>query len=270
MTTAQPASIKTTLPRGLTFGVGAAILVFVLAMVLFGRDALGLDQSSLRALLEGVRSSVWSYPAVVLLFVGLALIGFPQALLFAATTAVFGAWLGGAFAWTATLVSGFVTFRLGRTFGRSWVTKISARRLRDLLDLMRRRGLVASMLVRWLPSGPFIVVNMLCGAVGMPAWKFLGGLALGTLPKLAVIAFFTEQAAEIVALLRAGDPRAIGLLMAMGAVWIGLIWLLRVAGRRLRGKVAQAPHSSPASKPAELGLINANGEPGLNLKSKAS
>jgi uncharacterized membrane protein YdjX (TVP38/TMEM64 family) len=247
----------------------AAALLAVLAAALFlGKGAIDLDQQNLQSMLETVRSSAWSYPAVVLLFVSLALIGFPQALLFAATTAVFGPWVGIAYAWSATLASGFVTFTLGRWFGQPLVTKISARRLQELLSLMRRRGLVASMLVRWVPSGPFIVVNMLCGTAGMPVWKFLAGLGIGALPKLAIIAFFTDQASEIVSLLRQGDLRAIGLVLVMAGMWIGLIWLLRDIGVRMR-RSASGPRPSDLTNIPGNETVKANGEPVLNLKSKA-
>jgi uncharacterized membrane protein YdjX (TVP38/TMEM64 family) len=54
---------------------------------------------------------------------------------------------------------------------------------------MGKNGFLASFLIRNVPSAPFIVVNMAFGAARVGFWAFLGGLALGVLPKTAIVAF---------------------------------------------------------------------------------
>lgn len=54
---------------------------------------------------------------------------------------------------------------------------------------MGKNAFLASLIVRFVPTAPFIVVNMAFGAARVNFWPFLAGLALGVLPKTAIIAF---------------------------------------------------------------------------------
>ncbi|MEO1657614.1 MAG: VTT domain-containing protein [Pseudomonadota bacterium] len=255
---------RTQISAGLT---AAVVLVFLL-LILFGQEALGLDQQSIVAFFDSVAGSPWAPFAVVTVFVALALIGFPQALLYAGTVAVFGAALGMAYALLATLMSATVTFFLGRRLGAQWVKKISDGRAQAMIRVMQNRGLLAAMIVRWTPSAPFIVVNSVCGAAAMPLWKFLVGTGLGTLPKLALIAFFTEQLDNIGRFLTRGDTSSILTIIALAAAWVAFIFFCRWLYKRLRSTsfASLAPQSEISEEKASLG---ADPEAGLNLKSKA-
>ncbi|MEM0930099.1 MAG: VTT domain-containing protein [Pseudomonadota bacterium] len=255
---------RTQISAGLTLG---AVLV-VLLLILFGQDALGLEQQAIVSFFDRVKESPWAPFAVIAVFVTLAWIGFPQALLYAGTVAVFGAALGMAYALAATLLSATVTYFLGRRLGAQWVKKISDGRAQAMIRVMQNRGLLAAMVVRWTPSAPFIVINSVCGAAGMPLWKFLTGTGLGTLPKLALIAFFTEQLDDIGRFLTRGDTSSILTLVALAAAWIGFILFCRWLYRRLRSTsfAGLAPQTEISEEKASLGD---DGEPALNLKSKA-
>lgn len=220
-----------TLISGVVSGV---VLLAILGLVFFGQSLFGLNPDGVNSFLTGVQESPWAILGVVLLFCALALVGFPQAILFAATVAVFGAWQGSLFAWFATGVSGAMTFFLGHFFGERWVSKVSAGKAQALIDVMRKRGLLASMIVRWTPSAPFIVVNTLCGASGMAYWKFAAGTGLGIIPKLALIAFFTEQLDDMVRFLTSGDPQALVAIGVLAIFWIGFAVFCRWLYRRLR------------------------------------
>jgi uncharacterized membrane protein YdjX (TVP38/TMEM64 family) len=54
---------------------------------------------------------------------------------------------------------------------------------------MGKNGFLASLIVRFLPTAPFVIVNMAMAVSGVGFWSFMGGLALGTLPKTALVAF---------------------------------------------------------------------------------
>ncbi|NNU17153.1 VTT domain-containing protein [Parvularcula sp. ZS-1/3] len=231
MTAVKPSfDVRRMLPAILS-GLAVVIALF---LILFGQELLGLDREGVDQFLTGVQESPWSFFAVVILFVGLALVGFPQALLYAATVAVFGAWQGGLFAWSATMVSSAVTFGMGKFLGARWVNKISAKRAEELIEIVRERGLLASMIVRWLPTAPLVVVNSICGASGMAFWKFMTGTGLGVIPKLAFIAFFTDQLGAIARFLTSGDTSAIFAIILIAALWIGFFFFCRWLYGRLK------------------------------------
>ncbi|MEO1040962.1 MAG: VTT domain-containing protein [Pseudomonadota bacterium] len=248
--------------------VSLAAVLSILVLILFGQDVLGLDQQSIVSFFDSVAGSPWAPFAVVAVFVTLALIGFPQVLLYAGTVAVFGAALGMAYAWAATIISATVTYFLGRRLGAQWVKKISDGRAQTMIRVMQNRGFLAAMIVRWTPSAPFIVVNSVCGAAAMPLWKFIAGTGIGTLPKLALIAFFTEQLDELGRFLTRGDTSSILTLLALAAAWIGFIFFCRWLYKRLRSTslAGLAPRTEIAEQKASLGDED---ETRLNLKSKA-
>jgi uncharacterized membrane protein YdjX (TVP38/TMEM64 family) len=243
---------------GLTVGAVALLLAFLLV----GRDFVSLDRESLSVVLTAIRESAWSLPTTILLYCGLSLVGFPQALLFAATVAVFGPYTGALYGWLSTMISAAMTFGIGKFLGGPWMAKLPEGRVRAMVSVMQRRGLLTAMIVRWTPSAPFIVVNSLCGASGMPIWKFLAGTGLGIIPKIAVIAFFTEQLDALMTFLASGDPKALlwvlAAILAWGAFFVACRMLYRrlansslagIAGQRALRTDMAPPESSPAEQP---------------------
>jgi uncharacterized membrane protein YdjX (TVP38/TMEM64 family) len=45
------------------------------------------------------------------------------------------------------------------------------------------------LIVRFVPAGPFVVVNRAFGAARVNFWAFILGLAIGSLPKTVLVAF---------------------------------------------------------------------------------
>lgn len=230
------------------------VVAAVAALVLFGDGFFELDRNGVDNFLAGVRESPWSFLAVVLLYTALAMTGFPQALLFAGTAAAFGGPIGALYGWAATMVSSAVTFFLGRIFGGFWVQRISADRAQAIIRVMQNRGVLASMIVRWTPSAPFIVVNAICGSSGMKYWKFAAGTGLGIIPKIAIISFFTGQIDQIGAFLTSGNPKALATLVFLGVLWVLFMVACRMLYRRLKstGLAGLAPQTEiPIENSAE-------------------
>ncbi|MFO1187938.1 MAG: VTT domain-containing protein [Alphaproteobacteria bacterium] len=89
----------------------------------------------------------------------------------------------------------------------------------------RRRGVFASFIVRLVPSGPAVVVNMVAGVGHMRLWKFLAGTGAGIVPKTAAIAFF---GGSLLAALRSRNVLEIGGVGAVLLVWVlAGIWVRR-------------------------------------------
>lgn len=210
-------------------GVG---LVFV-----FGAQLLGIDSArELEHWLTAARGP-WSLPVAVAAFAALAFIGTPQIVLIAAAVVAFGPYLGAAYSWIGTLVSSLVGFYVGRGAGARVLARFSGDGLRRFMRLVGENGFLASLIVRLVPSAPFIVVNMAFGAARANYWAYVAGCALGVLPKTALVAFFGGAVVSAVS----GDGVWTSLILAgVAVVWLGLMLAVREFVKR-REQDADAP-----------------------------
>jgi uncharacterized membrane protein YdjX (TVP38/TMEM64 family) len=101
----------------------------------------------------------------------------------------FGPETGFWFAWIATVVSGVATYFTGLLAGAETKRRFGGATGGRFTRFMGRNAFLASLVVRLVPSAPFVVVNMAFGAARASFWAFIAGLTLGVLPKTAIIAF---------------------------------------------------------------------------------
>ena len=210
-------------------GVGA---VFVLGAALLGLRGAGAVQAWMGA---GVRGP-WALPAAIAGFSGLAFLGVPQFMLVAAAVVAFGPWLGFAYSWLGNLISSVIGFYVGRRIGARVLREHAGQGVRDFVDMIGRNGFWASLVVRLVPSAPFVVVNMAAGVTPMSVAQFAAGTALGSLPKIALGAYAGNSA--IHALNGGGASRWVKLVV-VAALWIAMAllaraWLKREETRRQR------------------------------------
>lgn len=165
----------------------------------------------------GVRGP-WALPVAVGSFAALAFLGVPQFVLIAAAALAFGPWLGAIYSWVGTLVSALVGFALGRQYGERLLRAVSGERTRSFTEMIARNGFLASLVVRLLPSAPFIVVNMAAGVTPMRLATFAAGTAIGIVPKIALTAFTGDAALQ--GLSGRGGLAMVWLAVAV-AIWIG-------------------------------------------------
>lgn len=228
-----------------SLAVSAFLLAFVILMLAFGQQWLNLEQDGeLSRLLMKAAESRWAVLGVVSIFAFLALTGFPQILLITATVVVFGPKNGAIYSWIATMASATLTFGLGHFLGGRWVRRFGGERVQRTIDFISRHGILASGLVRVVPSAPFIVVNAAAGAAHIPMWKFWTGTGIGIIPKILVVAClaaFTPDAnalrdgvAGIVDFFTTRDPAQLSIVVLIVAGWLGFLILVRWLYRRLR------------------------------------
>ncbi|MEM6851637.1 MAG: VTT domain-containing protein [Pseudomonadota bacterium] len=212
--------------------VSLALLGFIALMYFYGASLFGLDGADdVEAMIAEMAGAPWAVLAVTSAYVILALTGFPQFLLIGATTLSFGPFLGAAYAWIATMVSATVTFFLGRLFGAGLLARFSGPRVLEFTRVLERRGVLASALVRVVPSAPFIVVNMAGGVSPMPLWKFWLGTGVGVTPKIAMVAVFGVSLFEF---FLKRNPRDLIAIAAVVAGWIVFLYVARRLYLRLR------------------------------------
>ena len=108
--------------------------------------------------------------------------------LIAAAVVAFGPWLGSLYSWIGTMVSAAVGFWLGRLTGGRLLRDLGGRGIQAFIAMIGRNGFLASLIVRLVPSAPFVAVNMAAGVTTMPFLAFAGGTALGIVPKILLTA----------------------------------------------------------------------------------
>jgi uncharacterized membrane protein YdjX (TVP38/TMEM64 family) len=182
--------------RAVSISLGLFALVAV--MFIIGRSGL-VDSATINTWLAATaRHWYYALPAAILAFTALAYIGAPQFALMAACVLAFGPWAGSGYAWVATLVSATATFYTGRAAGADVVRRYGGRTVNRISEFVGRNGFWASMIIRNVPSAPFIVVNMAAGVSRMTFLAFIAGTAIGIIPKIALVAFAGRGVLELV------------------------------------------------------------------------
>jgi uncharacterized membrane protein YdjX (TVP38/TMEM64 family) len=141
----------------------------------------------------------------------------------------FGPWAGAVYSWVGTMVSSLVGFYLGRAAGARTLERFSGEGVRRFMTTVGQNGFLASLIVRLVPSAPFIVVNMAAGVTPMRTVDFVAGSAIGFVPKIVLTAF---AGASIVQIMKGEVAGHWVELLAIAAIWIGVGWLARLWLRR--------------------------------------
>jgi len=191
---------------------------------LFGAQVLGFDGEATVEGWLGAASGSWALPVATAAFAGLAFLGVPQFVLIAAAVVAFGPLAGFAYSWIGTMVSSLVGFYLGRIAGARTLANFSGDGVRRFMDLVGRNGFLASLIVRLVPSAPFIVVNMAAGVTPMRVTHFAAGTAIGIIPKIALTAFAGNS---IVQVMRGEGGKDALILAGVAGAWLVIGWFAR-------------------------------------------
>lgn len=173
--------------RALLAGLG--LLLLVLAIFAAGKAGLVPDAETITGWMQALNHGPWGLIAVIAVFCIAAFIGVPQFALIAAAVAVFGPWYGAGYSWIANMISGAITFWIGRAAGEEAFRRYAGRRAQGLSRFVGRNALLASAIVRNVPTGPFLIVNMAFGVSNAKFRDYWAGMAIGIIPKIALIAF---------------------------------------------------------------------------------
>ena len=211
-------------------------------VTLIGFAAPFLPQSVVGGLgpfLDSARSSPWAPLVGIVAYTALATVGAPQIVLITALVAAFGPWMGLLYAWSGKMMACWLGFWIGRRFGARILAAYSGPRLRDLMQRLTKHGLWASALIRMVPTVPSVLINIAAGATPIRIVDFVAGTAIGSVPKMALMAFGGAAAMEAV---RHPNPGAVIVLGVVLALWAGLA----VASKRWFAKAVPAADSDSA------------------------
>lgn len=173
----------------------------------------------------------WWAPLVVLAaYTPACLTMFPRPLITLFAVVAFGPWLGFVYAMLGIQLAAWTTYVAGQRLNRGTVRRIAGRRLDSIIEVLRRRGLLAMTALRLVPLAPFAVEGVVAGAVRIKLWHFQLGTALGILPGTLAATVFGDQLQTLFA---EGTVNywliAVAVLMLAGATWYVRRWLLHSA-----------------------------------------
>ncbi len=200
---------------------GGAGMIFLVAIPALGWGG----QATVSHWLGVAAKSPFALLIAVAAFAILAFAGVPQVVLIAAAVVAFGPVLGFAYSWIGTMVSASVGFWLGRLTGGRLLRQVGGEKLKSFMAMIGQNGFLASLIVRLVPSAPFVVVNMAAGMTPMRFSAFAAGAAIGIVPKILL----TVMAGHSVAHARSGQLLTnIGLFALALLIWIAAgLWARR-------------------------------------------
>lgn len=170
--------------------ISAVSVIFMLALLIVGRFYYGEEiERFIDSTLGQANRGHWGLIATILVFTLTAYVGAPQIVLIGACVVAFGPEQGFWNAWAATIVSGAATYFTGRLTSAQTQKRFGGATGGRFTRFMGKNGFLASLIVRFVPTAPFVVVNMAFGAARVNFWAFILGLAIGSLPKTVLVAF---------------------------------------------------------------------------------
>jgi uncharacterized membrane protein YdjX (TVP38/TMEM64 family) len=115
--------------------------------------------------------------------------------LLVAGAAIFGAFWGTVWNFAGVFSASLAGFFLARLLGREFVERIGGERVKKAERIFHRRGFLPLIAVRFLPI-PFPLVNAAAAVVGVRFPKFLLTAAIGLLPPIAILTYFSSALLE--------------------------------------------------------------------------
>jgi len=216
-----------------------AMFGFVISLILLGRASMDLPESEFHSFFSDIKDSGFGLPLTILTFVCAAFLGVPQWALIAGVVVAFGPLSGAFFAWIATMTSASLDFWLGRWIGAERLRRYGGGLVNRFIRIVRKNGFVTSLAVRFVPTGPFVLVNMAAGVSRMKFPAFFLGTSLGIIPKIAIVAFIGQG-------LISGAEGKIAMTGFIGLAVLLLV-LMIFARKRLQSQVTPL-HASEAKK----------------------
>ena len=138
-----------------------------------------------------MRGLWWAPAALVGTIVVLGSVGLPATPFIIAGAAIFGPVWGTFWNWVGIFLCSLTGFLLARLLGREFVERIGGAKIQRAEKLLHRRGFMPLIAIRFLPI-PFTLVNAAAAVVGVKLPKFLAATAIGLLPPIAILTYFSS------------------------------------------------------------------------------
>ena len=174
----------------------AAIAVVVIALTALWRFtplAAVVTPESAIAWAKAFGSRPWAPFVVMAAYTPACFVMFPRPLITLAAVIAFGPYLGFLYAMAGIVLSAIVTYYVGKRMRRDTVRRLAGPRLDQMVEVLRRYGLLAMTLLRLVPLAPFFVEGLIAGAVRLRLRDLTIGTAVGLLPGTLATTIFGDQ-----------------------------------------------------------------------------
>jgi phosphatidylserine/phosphatidylglycerophosphate/cardiolipin synthase-like enzyme/uncharacterized membrane protein YdjX (TVP38/TMEM64 family) len=233
------------LPAGPSWGKLAGIAVAVMALTaLWQLTPLAeyIDGNHITRWAREAGKAWWVPIVTVLAFTPASYVMFPRPLITLFAVIAYGPIWGFVIAMSGIQVAAWTSYVAGKRLDPSTVRRMAGAKLDKILQVLRRRGLLAMTALRLVPLAPFAVEGVVAGAIRMRMWEFLLGTAIGILPGTLTSTVFGDQLSTWL-----DDPSrinywAIALVLVLlgGVTWWVRRWLFSSAANSSRHGVSDA------------------------------
>ena len=199
-----------------------ASLLIPVVIVFSAKQFFDIDQAEFFAMMQTLSDSAWAIPVTLAIFCAMAFIGAPQWMLITGTVLAFGPWEGSLLAWCGSLAAAILGFWIGHFIGAERLRRLDAKLIRKLSAAVRKNGFMTSLVVRLVPTGPAILVNLAAGVSRMKFRHFVAGTSIGIIPKIVVVALISQGLISGLS----GSMMAVGF-AGLAGVAVLLSWMAR-------------------------------------------
>jgi uncharacterized membrane protein YdjX (TVP38/TMEM64 family) len=142
---------------------------------------------------RAVRETWWAPLALIGAYLVGSVLMFPRPILTLVSVMTFGVWLGLAYSTVGILIAAAATYYAGRLMRRETVRRIAGDRLEKAAKPVKQHGVVATFAANMMPTPPFVVQNVIAGAIRVPAVHFMLGTLLALIPGVLAWTVFGDQ-----------------------------------------------------------------------------
>lgn len=217
--------------------IRAIAVLFALAMLWIAYDQGVLEPSAVR---ERVSAAGWWGPILfIAVYAVLSLLPVPLGLFTVLAGAVFGGGWGVVVVWIGAMLGSLAGFFLARSTIRPAIQPLIDKHQGKVWHYLEGTGVFPVLAIRLMPVAPFMAVNYVAGATGIPLTSYTIGTALGIVPAIVLYAQVGASGLE--------DPA--GLLWSLA----GIVVLIVVGYALLkRGGTRRANPDAPVPSPSAV------------------
>lgn len=192
----QDTAMKTS-RRWVLLLVGAALLLALVAAWRWTPLSEWVNAQQVTAWMDQYAHSPLAAGWVALAYLLASITLFPRPLLTFGVSVVYGPWLGTVYALSGIVLAALSNYALGRVVKRDTVRRFAGERLNTLSHTLYRHGFKAMVVLRMLPLAPFIVVNMVAGAIRLRVVHFALATLIGMAPGVVAMTVFGGQLSQV-------------------------------------------------------------------------
>ncbi|HVF16567.1 MAG TPA: VTT domain-containing protein [Steroidobacteraceae bacterium] len=215
------------------FAAAVAAVAALTAMWKFTPLAHWLEPDVVTGWARAFGDKPWAPLIVLAAYTPASVLMFPRPVITLFAVVAFGPWLGFLYAISGIELAAWLSYVAGQRLSRDTVRRVAGSNLNRIIEVMRRRGLIAMTALRLVPIAPFIVEGIVAGAVRIKLWHFMVGTGIGMLPGTLAATILSKQLQA--ALENPSDVNywliAAAVLIVALATWFVRRWLMGSSGQ---------------------------------------